>query len=132
MCMKLYLLPVLANALPTWAIVLIIVGSVVVVLNVISAIAAHMYRNKKAKQIDDSEWFDALGGKENVKSAMAIGSRLNLVLNDYEAINREALGKLGVVSTFTMSNKIIMVLQTKAEYAANVINEGLKSQEQSD
>ena len=129
MCMKLYLLPVLANTLPTWAIVLIIVGSVIIVLNVISAIAAHMYRNKKAKKIDDSAWFKALGGKDNVKSAMAIGSRLNLVLNDYEAIDREALGKMGVVSTFTMSNKIILVLETKAEHAANAINEGLKAQD---
>lgn len=129
MCMKLYLLPVLANTLPVWAIVLIIFGAVVIVANIVSAILAHLHRNKKAKKIDNSAWLNALGGKENIKSAMAVGSRLNLVLNDYEAIDREALGKMGVVSTFTMSNKIIMVMETKADYAANAINEAIKEQD---
>ena len=124
--MKTSFLPILANTLPTWALVLIIVGSVIIVLNIVSAISAHLYRSKKAKNVDGSAWLTALGGKENIKSAMGIGSRLNVVLNDYEAIDREQLGKMGVISTFSMSTKIILVMDIKTEFIAKTINESIK------
>ena len=73
----------------------------------------------------DSEWFDALGGKENIKEATAVGSRLSLKLNDKEQINRDKLKELGVSSILVMSNKVTLVIERQAEKVANYINDSL-------
>ena len=73
----------------------------------------------------DSEWFDALGGKENIIEATAVGSRLSLKLNDKEQINRDKLKELGVSSILVMSNKVTLVIEKQAEKVANYINDSL-------
>ncbi|HBF68088.1 MAG TPA: hypothetical protein DDW20_02050 [Firmicutes bacterium] len=72
-----------------------------------------MVKNKKNKVIKsplpDNQILEALGGKDNVINATLIGSRLNLVLKNYDVVNENQLNNLGVDSVIKMSNKIILV-----------------------
>lgn len=122
--MKIYF-PLLNNVLPTWAITLIIVGGVVV-LAAVFLLFFFLFRGKKNKGVDNSAWILALGGSENIKTVSANGSRLTIALVDNEKIDREALTKLGVKSTLTMSAKMILVLAFKAEVVAESIQNSLK------
>ena len=74
-------------------------------------------RNKKAvPQIaEKSKWVEALGGKENIVSSEAFGSRLVVVLTDKALMNKDALKELGVTNFIEMSNKITLLLEDKAE-----------------
>lgn len=72
-----------------------------------------MVKNKKNKVIKsplpDNQILEALGGKDNVINATLIGSRLNLVLKNYDVVNENQLNNLGIDSVIKMSNKIILV-----------------------
>ena len=94
---------------------------------IISFIALIIVLNRKKKnpKVVDTDWFLALGGKENIKEATAVGSRLNLNLVNKENIDREKLKELGVSSVLTMSNKVTLVIEGQAEKIAQVINNSL-------
>lgn len=117
--MKYFLLADLKSLLP---IILPIAGVVLVV--VVLLVIFLVRRNRKPK-IADADWFEALGGKENIKEAIAVGSRLSLYLNDKEAINRDRLKELGVSSVLVMSNKVTLVIEGQAEKVAAIINNSL-------
>jgi phosphotransferase system IIB component len=77
-----------------------------------------IYRRKKVDQIDttaSSEWLDALGGKDNIIEANATGSRLSIKLNDSSLLDEEKIKSLGVSNILKMSNKVILVLEDKAD-----------------
>ena len=76
-------------------------------------------------KVNNDEWFIALGGKENVKEINATGSRLSLNLLDKEAIDREKLKTLGVTSVVSMSNKVTLVIEGKAEQIAETLKQSL-------
>lgn len=103
-------------------IILPIAGVVLVALVIL---IIFLVRRNKKPQFADSDWFEALGGKENIKEAMAVGSRLSLYLNDKEAINRDRLKELGVSSILVMSNKVTLVIEGQAEKVASLINNSL-------
>ena len=56
----------------------------------------------------------ALGGAENILDHSLNGSRVILVLSNYDAINVDALKELGVSSVVKMSNKITLVVKGDA------------------
>ena len=118
--------PLLTNTLPTylWA---IIIGGGVLLIAVIVFLIIFFSKRKKTPKIDDGVWLIALGGKENVNSVSAIGSRLTLSLVDKEKVDREKLKELGVSSVLTMSNKVTLVIQKQALEIANRIQEALNS-----
>ena len=78
---------------------------------------------KEEQPITQDEWFTALGGKENVQEVVATGSRLSVTLVDKEKINREQLTSLGVTNVMIMSNKLILVIEDKAEAIAKQLNQ---------
>lgn len=117
--MKYFLLLDLKSILP---IILPIAG---VVLVVAVLLVIFLIRRNKKPRIVDADWFDALGGKDNIKEAIAVGSRLSLYLNDKEAINRDRLKELGVTSILVMSNKVTLVIEGQAEKVASIINNSL-------
>lgn len=118
--------PLLTNTLPTylWA---IIIGGGVLLIAVIVFLIIFFSKRKKTPKIDDGVWLIALGGKENVNSVSAIGSRLTLSLVDKEKVDREKLKELGVSSVLTMSNKVTLVIQKQALEIANRIQEALNN-----
>lgn len=76
-------------------------------------------RNKKKKnegpQLDNDEFILSLGGKENILSFSAKGSRLNIILKNYDIINEEKLQSLGVISVIKMTNKVTLVIDHNIE-----------------
>lgn len=95
------------------ALALVAVIAIVVVLILVLG-----RRNKKApapKIAEKSKWVEAFGGKENIVSSEAYGSRLVVVLNDKVLMNKDALKELGVTNFIEMSNKITLLLEDKAE-----------------
>ena len=81
--------------------------------------------DKKGENKDttaSSDWLIALGGKENIIECTANGSRLSLRLNDQNKIDKEKLKELGVSNIVTMSNKVTLVLEDKAEIIKNKLD----------
>lgn len=101
-----------------------VIDALLLLLVIIMVIRFHITKSPKVK-VDNNEWFVALGGKENVKEINAVGSRLSLNLVDKEIIDREKLKTLGVSSVVTMSNKVTLVIEGKAEKIAETLKQAL-------
>jgi phosphotransferase system IIB component len=71
---------------------------------------------------DYDKYIDAFGGKENIISASSQGSRLILVLKDYDVVDLEELNKLGITSSIKMSNKITFIIGSLSSDIAKYIN----------
>lgn len=109
---------------PNIIIWLAVLDALLLLVVVIMVIRFHVTKSPKVK-VNNDEWFNALGGKENVKEINAIGSRLSLNLVDKDAIDREKLKTLGVSSVVTMSNKVTLVIEGKAEKIAETLKQSL-------
>ena len=109
---------------PNIIIWLAVLDALLLLVVVIMVIHFHVTKSPKVK-VNNDEWFIALGGKENVKEINAVGSRLSLNLVDKDAINREKLKMLGVSSVVTMSNKVTLVIEGKAEKIAETLKQSL-------
>lgn len=68
------------------------------------------------KVIKNEPVLKALGGEENIVDHSLNGSRIILVLNDYDKVNVEELRELGVSSVVKMSNKITLVIKGDASH----------------
>ena len=100
----------------------IIVGSILIILIIYLLIKhfqkKHYYLERSKAH---SEFLTYLGGIENVMSCKAVGSRLSLVLKDYNLVDEPKLKQLGVSSIIKMSNKITLVIGKEALEIANLI-----------
>ena len=66
----------------------------------------------------------SLGGKDNVIEHFVNGSRLSLILKNYDLVNIEKLNELGFPSVIKMSNKITLVYEGDLEsLAKRIFNE---------
>ena len=95
---------------------LIVAGVVFVTVLVFFIIA--MYRRKhepmdqlKERNSHSSEMLLALGGEENVESHSLTGSRIVVVLKNYDLLDEQKLNALGIDSIIRMSNKITLVVK---------------------
>ncbi len=113
----------LSEFLGKYALYICLALAVIIVVVILLLIFAG--KKKKKPLVNYDVWIEALGGKENIKEVTAVGSRLNLVLNDKEKANREQLTNLGVSSVVSMSGKLVLVIEDKAEQIANNINKQL-------
>ena len=113
------------TTLPMYAVVLIVAGCLVLVA-ILVFLVIFFGKRKKNPIVDESAWLNALGGKDNINSVSAIGSRINLSLKDKEKIDREKLTSLGVNSVLVMSNKVTLVIPNNAVDIAETISNGIK------
>ena len=95
------------------------------ILVVVLLFIRNKVKNLPKSKVNNEDWFNALGGKENVKEINAVGSRLSLNLVDKGKIDREKLKTLGVSSVVTMSNKVTLVIEGKAEKIAEILKGSL-------
>ena len=74
-------------------------------------------KGKKAvkKEIVPSAYYEALGGIDNVISHKRTGSRIALVLKDYECIDKEKIKEAGVDGFIKMSDRLVLVIKGDAE-----------------
>lgn len=116
--------PLLDKTNTPLAIALYVVGGVLL-LAAIGIVIYMVVSSKKAAKGNGAIWLEALGGKDNIEDVSGVGSRVSLVLKDKEIINRDQLKTLGVSSVLTMANKIILVIEDKAQSVADKIRKEL-------
>lgn len=73
-----------------------------------------MTTKSPTKVIKNEAVLVALGGEDNILDHSLNGSRIILVLNNYDAVNVNALKELGVSSVVKMTNKITLVIKGDA------------------
>lgn len=104
----------------------------IIILVIVLIIVKSNERKGKDEKIDKlqttngGDWVVALGGKENIQEATAVGSRLTVTLVNQELMNQDKLKELGVSNIMTMSNKVILVIEDHAAYVAVKINKEIK------
>lgn len=122
---KAFNLPLIITDVNANIIIWVAVIDAVLLLFVLFMIIRHFVMKSPKVKVNNDEWFIALGGKENVKEINATGSRLSLNLLDKEVIDREKLKTLGVTSVVSMSNKVTLVIEGKAEQIAETLKQSL-------
>lgn len=110
--------------LSTWGIWISIMVAGVVFLVVLALFLYTYFKGKKEgaiiaqkqqqKQIKNEEALSALGGADNILDHSLNGSRIILVLNNYDVVDQGKLRELGVDSIVKMSNKITLVIKGDA------------------
>ncbi len=73
------------------------------------------------KVISKSEYISALGGEENILSKELRGSRIVLVLKDYEKLDRQKIKEAGVDGFIMMSDRLTLVIKGSAELVYKTI-----------
>lgn len=101
---------------------LVLIGVIVIIVGVLLFAYYRSKKQSKNKQFEPNEYFDAVGGKENIKNISIKGSRITLELNDNSKINKEKLRTMGVNNILTMSDKFILVVKIDAEKFYNHFN----------
>lgn len=99
-------------------IVIVLLG--IILFFVIKAIRKNKFLEERKKS--NNELILALGGRENILNVQARGSRLTLVLKDYEIIDEAKLKMHGVSSIIKMSEKITLVIGQESKELEALIN----------
>lgn len=88
-----------------------IIGAILLIVVLVLVIRS-IKKNKFLKQRETSnvELINYLGGRDNIISSKAAGSRLALVLKDYSLIDDEQIKRLGVERIIKMSNKVTLLI----------------------
>ena len=108
-----------------------VVGSsfaAVILIGILIVVLVLLKRNKAKKEIEynqkqNNEFIKIFGGKENIVSCEAKGSRLVLVLNDYSLLDEQGLKDNGVTSMIKATNKITLIVGTKSSELEKFIEE---------
>lgn len=116
------------NLLINW---MVVVGSsfaAVILIGILIVVLVLLKRNKAKKEIEynqkqNNEFIKIFGGKENIVSCEAKGSRLVLVLNDYSLLDEQGLKNNGVTSMIKATNKITLIVGTKSSELEKFIEE---------
>lgn len=116
------------NLLINW---MVVVGSsfaAVILIGILIVALVLLKRNKAKKEIEynqkqNNEFIKIFGGKENIVSCEAKGSRLVLVLNDYSLLDEQGLKNNGVTSMIKATNKITLIVGTKSSELEKFIEE---------
>ena len=100
---------------------------VAVVVAIVVVILLLLSKKKNApievkKEYSGSEVIDALGGKDNIVEHSKAGSRISIVLNNYDIVNESKLNELGVDSIIKMSNKITLVVKDDSDSFYKLFN----------
>ena len=116
------------NIMMSWTVYLLPVG-IAVLISIIAIVLAIL--NNKKKQIKEkaqkseqnNTFLEIFGGKDNIISCESKGSRLVLVLKDYDKLNQEKLKENGVTSFVKATNKITLIIGEKSKDLETFINE---------
>ena len=79
-------------------------------------------QKQQQKQIKNEAVLEALGGADNILDHSLNGSRIILVLNNYDAVDQAKLRELGVDSIVKMSNKITLVVKDDSDSFYKLFN----------
>lgn len=107
---------------------LIPIGAAVVISIICVVIAlVNKKKNEESKKArnhkQNNTFLEIFGGDENIISCESKGSRLVLVLKDYDKLNQEKLKENGVTSFVKATNKITLIIGEKSKELEEFINE---------
>ena len=98
-----------------WWIALIVASLILITILLIVFSGRKKRKKQPVRVIEASKYYEALGGQENVISHTRTGSRIALVLKDYEALDKEKIKEAGVDGFIKMSDKLVLVIKGDAE-----------------
>lgn len=105
------------------AVALVVIIILVIILIIVKSKDKKMAtKEDKLQTTNGNDWVDALGGKDNITEANAMGSRLTVVLKDQDLMNQDKLKELGVSNIMVMSNKVTLIIEDHAAYVSVKIN----------
>ena len=96
-------------------------GMELIIVIIIAILLISNYKKKHASDVLNELFIsllEALGGEHNVVRMEAKGSRLTIVLQDYQLLNQEALKALGIANFVLMTNKITLIIGQEAAVIA--------------
>lgn len=96
-----------------WIVAVALAGVILVVVLII--VFTHVFGKPKKREIDETAYYEALGGKDNLISHELVGSRIKLELKDYDAIDKQKLTEAGVDGFIMMSNRLTLVIKGDAK-----------------
>ena len=93
----------------------LVIAAIILIVVLLIFLSGRKKKKAPKRVIVTSAYYEALGGADNVISHSRTGSRINLVLKDYEAIDKEKIKEAGVDGFIKMSDKLVLVIKGDAE-----------------
>lgn len=94
----------------------IVLAALILITILIIVLTGKKRKGRKPKRlIVASSYYEAFGGIDNVISHARTGSRINLVLKDYDLVDKEKLKEAGVDGFIKMSDRLVLVIKGDAE-----------------
>jgi len=108
------------NFLRDNALYLALVIAFIIVLVILFLLIANRKKKRSSGALNQRylDLLNALGGANNVQTMEAKGSRLSIILSDFDKIDPSALKALGIDNFVLMTNKITLVLGEEAKVIA--------------
>lgn len=107
-----------SNWFVSWGWIVLIVVIALIVIGVIISIFLKKKNQRVEKEESEKlnlEFLSIFGGKDNIISCEAKGSRLVLVLKDYSKLDEEKLKINGVTSLIKATNKVTLIVGEKSK-----------------
>lgn len=98
-------------------------STIILVLLFIFLSGQRKSRKNEKEAFDSHTFLLALGGRQNILTLAAKGSRLVIVLKDKNLLKEEDLKAQGVLSIIKMSSKITLVMPDAAEQIVEKLKE---------
>lgn len=123
--------------IPTWGIIVIIIGVVFILATIAFIILLKRYLKRKKEFLEEQKVIDsyykniidAVGKIQNIEKVEQVGSRLSFYLKDQSLLQVEALKEIHITGIVKTSKKVTLVVGEMASKYAQFIQEEIKNQE---
>lgn len=123
--------------IPTWGIVVIIIGVLFILATIAFIILLKRYLKRKKEFLEEQKVIDsyykniidAVGKIKNIEKVEQVGSRLSFYLKDQSLLQVEALKEIHITGIVKTSKKVTLVVGEMAAKYAQFIQEEIKNQE---
>ena len=123
--------------IPTWGIIVIIIGVVFILATIAFIILLKRYLKRKKEFLEEQKVIDsyykniidAVGKIQNIEKVEQVGSRLSFYLKDQSILQVEALKEIHITGIVKTSKKVTLVVGEMAAKYAQFIQEEIKNQE---
>lgn len=122
--------------IPTWGIIVIIIGVVFILATIAFIILLKRYLKRKKEFLEEQKVIDsyykniidAVGKIQNIEKVEQVGSRLSFYLKDQSLLQIEALKEIHITGIVKTSKKVTLVVGEMAAKYAQFIQEEIKNQ----
>lgn len=123
--------------IPTWGIIVMIIGVVFILATIAFIILLKRYLKRKKEFLEEQKVIDsyykniidAVGKIQNIEKVEQVGSRLSFYLKNQSLLQVEALKEIHITGIVKTSKKVTLVVGEMAAKYAQFIQEEIKNQE---